>query len=576
MQDAKAQKREFLQEYTEEYPAQMTEHYEVLECFCHKEACDTLLARERSSGKKVVVKCYYNDHPFYEETEPIQLRGLAHSGIPAYEGEYRSGVMRCILREYVEGVSLWECADGTFPTDFVCKVGIEMCGILEYLHGQEPPVVHRDIKPQNVILKKDGTVALIDFGISRLYKEKETRDTLPCGTRDFAPPEQYGFGQTDRRSDIYSMGMLLIWMLTGEAKKIQTPATPLEKILKKCTAFAPKERYDSARTVSVRLKRLTAGQRKRRRKIAGGVLLTSLIFAAAALAFYVWQGERAVAFREPLIEEAVRAELEQPYGVITKDDLLDVTELYIHGNTVTTNIDDYYASVDAWFADGMVYGSLASLDDLCAMKNLRTVCIGGERITDISPLSELAYLEKVEFWFNDISRIDAIGGKQYLTQVGFGNNPLTDVSALADCPAVRSIVLGNAGSFDGKPLAELDGLALLDITSDTDAWKYLSGKSIAVLKLGGPDLTDLSCIKDMARVEELYIYRSKITDISALEGRGNITYLNMAGCQIEDLSPLFTMPSLRTVVLDAGMKEQMDALLAEHGKKAVFEVEYAE
>ena len=576
MQDTKAPQMEFLQEYMEEYPRELTERYEMLECMSRKDKCETILAKERESGGKVVVKCYYNDHPFYEETEPVQLRRLEHTGIPAYKGEYCNDAMRCILREYVEGISLWECAGCTFSADFVCKVGIQLCGILDYLHGQKAPVVHRDIKPQNVILQKDGAVALIDFGISRLYKEEETNDTLPWGTRNFAPPEQYGFGQTDRRSDIYSLGMLMTWMLTKEAKVIETPVSPLEKTLKKCTAFAPKERYDSAKAVAVQLERISPQHVRKRRTVCGMICAVLLVCGAALLTGLRLYGKSGVVFREPLIEEAVRVELDRPFGVITRDDLLDVTEIYIHGDKITANMEEYYDSVDEWYAEGMVYGELSSLEDLKDMPNLQTVCIGGERITDISPLKELDRLERVEFWYNDITEISALRGKQYLTQVGFGQNPLTDISGLEDCPAIRSLVLGNTGSFDGKPIEGLDGLALLDITSDTDAWRNLSGKSIAMLKLGGPDLTDLSCIRDMARVEELYIYWSKITDISALEGREDITYLNMSGCLIEDLSPVFAMLNLRTVVVSEKVKEYMEALLREHDGEVSFTVEYTE
>ena len=106
---------------------------------------------------------------------------------------------------------------------------------------------------------------------------------------------------------------------------------------------------------------------------------------------------------------------------------------------------------------------------------------------------------------------------------------------------------------------------MLDITTDTDAWKYLSGETVSTLKLGGPDLTDLSCVRDMAYVNELYIYWSKITDISALEGREGITYLNMSGCIIKDLSPVFTMPNLRVVVVSVKVKKDMEALLQECG-----------
>lgn len=569
-----AEKGAFLQEYMEEYPAELTRRYELLECLNHKKASETLLAREKDSGRKLVVKCYYSGHPLYGETEPQQLREIRHGGIPAWEGEYRNDRMRCILREYIEGISLWECANGTFSTDFICKTGIGLCGILSYLHGQNPPVVHRDIKPQNVIVKEDGTVALIDFGISRVYKETESRDTLPFGTRSFAPPEQYGFGQTDRRSDIYSLGMLLTWMLTGEARRIETPEKPLEKIVNRCTAFSPKERYDNAEAVAAQLAKLSQDYGKRRRRAACAIGAAALALAVAFLAVWAKQRDGSVRFREPLIEEAVRAELERPHGAITRDDLLDVTELYIHGDRVTTDVEKYYDSAFLWIGEGEVSGEITSIEDLRDMKNLRVVCIGGERITDISALEDLDALEKAEFWYNDITEIEALRGKQHLSEVGLGNNPIEDVSALADCTAIKTLILGGEAAFDGKPLEQLDGLALLDIRCDTDAWKYLSGKTITTLKLGGPNLTELSCVKEMAYVQQLYIYWSEVTDISALEGREDIVYLNMAGCQIDDLSPLLTLPNLRGVVIDPKMREDMETLQREQGGELPFEVEY--
>ena len=96
------------------------------------------------------------------------------------------------------------------------SLGQKLCALLEILHGQEPPVIHRDIKPENIVLPPDGEVGPIDFGIARRYKDCQDTDTRHMGTRSTAAPEQYGCAQTDRRTDLYALGMTLIWALTGK------------------------------------------------------------------------------------------------------------------------------------------------------------------------------------------------------------------------------------------------------------------------------------------------------------------------------------------------------------------------
>ena len=115
--------------------------------------------------------------------------------------------------------------------------------------SKPPPVIHRDIKPQNIILSDDGLATLIDFGISRYYDKNARSDTVCFGTQEFAPPEQYGFSQTDCRADIFSLGVLLGWMLTGRTSDFVIPDRRLARIVKKCTAFSPKDRYSSVAAV---------------------------------------------------------------------------------------------------------------------------------------------------------------------------------------------------------------------------------------------------------------------------------------------------------------------------------------
>ena len=91
---------------------------------------------------------------------------------------------------------------------------MQLCDALSYLHSQNPPIIYRDMKPANVMLKPEGNIKIIDFGIAREYKEQNLADTTVLGTKGYAPPEQYS-GQTDPRSDIFALGMTMHHLLTG-------------------------------------------------------------------------------------------------------------------------------------------------------------------------------------------------------------------------------------------------------------------------------------------------------------------------------------------------------------------------
>ena len=125
---------------------------------------------------------------------------------------------------------------------------LELCGAIEALHRAE--IVHRDIKPSNIIVGKDGHIRLIDFDTARLMKEYQSHDTGYLGTIGYAPPEQFGFMQTDARSDIYAFGMTMEELLSNSANKLK-----LRRIIAKCTAFDPEKRYSDISLVERALKR---------------------------------------------------------------------------------------------------------------------------------------------------------------------------------------------------------------------------------------------------------------------------------------------------------------------------------
>lgn len=271
--------QEFLGTYSENYfPEALLAAYIPMECLAQNEHCETYLLREKASGRAVVVKCYPKVKYDEGHNEGSILKALSHEGLPRFVGEYETEKTAFVLREYVEGIPLNEwIRDGERSSRQLLTVIMKLCDILAYLHGQNPPVIHRDLKPSNVII--DGQrVSLIDFGISRRWSSTSDTDTVYLGTKKFAPPEQFGYAQTDKRTDIFSFGVLLYYLFTGEidVKPEQIPDRRLRRIIKKCTAFSPKGRYADISAVKRALGELI-GIRRYKRAVIAGVFLAALL-----------------------------------------------------------------------------------------------------------------------------------------------------------------------------------------------------------------------------------------------------------------------------------------------------------
>lgn len=561
-------------------PQEITENYDIMECLSNTEECDTLLVKEKTSCTRIVAKCYAKNSLQYGTEELEQFRNLKNDAIPRYVGEYKNEEFYCVLREYIEGVSLNEYVrNNPLTEDALIELAIRLADAMKVLHDAEPAIIHRDIKPENIIIKEDGSVALIDLGVSRTFKEGWDSDTVFCGTEGFAPPEQYGFMQTDIRSDIYSFGIVLSWLLTGKAKPIQKPRTQPERIAARCCEFAPDKRYQNDRALLRALYRATGRYRRRRRKgiIAAAVLFLVLStgMLAAGIEYRQSLRDRAFVFREPLIEEAVRAVLDRPEGIIAAADLEAVTGIYIQAEQVYTTMDIFYAEGQKWYDDGSqrVRGPITDLSDLKDMPNLRFVCIGGNQIQDLSPLKNLEYLCELELRDNDIRDLSPLAGKKTLESVLLLDNPLTGIEAVSTWPMLKGLGLRDTEGYDAAPIGDLKVMDYLDICNNTDAWQYLDGLYVHHLAIKALGQTDLECLRNVAYIERLYLCNAQIWDISALEGREDIVYLNLEQCVMGDLSPLFTMLNLVTVEMSVKGQEQMEELIALYGEPP-FEIIY--
>src|SRR5690348_11786974 len=162
------------------------------------------------------------------EDEIALMRRLAHPRLPAFVEDFTEGGRRSFVMEFIPGATLEERlarARGPLPERDVLDWMIGICEALAYLHGRQPPIIVRDLKPGNIMVTPRGDVRLIDLGIARTYKHGKLSNTENLGTMTYASPEHLGQAQTDARSDIYSLGATMFHLLTGvEPAPMETPA----------------------------------------------------------------------------------------------------------------------------------------------------------------------------------------------------------------------------------------------------------------------------------------------------------------------------------------------------------------
>jgi serine/threonine protein kinase, bacterial len=150
--------------------------------------------------------------------EAEMLAALNHPNLPRVTDHFEQDGKAYLVMEYVPGETLLSflVREGLPQTQArVFEWTRQLCDALDYLHTQHPPIIFRDLKPANIMLTPKGQVKLIDFGIARLFKPGQAKDTQAFGTIGYSAPEQYGKGQTDARSDVYALGVLLHQLLTG-------------------------------------------------------------------------------------------------------------------------------------------------------------------------------------------------------------------------------------------------------------------------------------------------------------------------------------------------------------------------
>ena len=196
----------------------------------------------------------------YQELYEAQCSGARFAHAPRIVECYKTGRELVVVSEFIPGKTLDAFVNEAGPSiELSLSVVPAVCAAVAELHKAfDPPVVHRDLKPANIIVSEGPSglsATLIDFGIARRYREGAAADTVRFGTRSYAPPEQYGFGQTSVRSDIYALGMIALFCITGEEAHGQPSAEslahagvtgPYADAILQATSFDPERRFASA------------------------------------------------------------------------------------------------------------------------------------------------------------------------------------------------------------------------------------------------------------------------------------------------------------------------------------------
>lgn len=242
-----------------------------------EKSCVWLVSTEK--GKEfAILKEYQNKElfPLYERLKNVQSKYF-----PQIYQLLSQEDSVLLLEEYLPGETLQAKLEGEKKltgeeiTGYICAI----CEALQSLHNTNPAIVYRDLKPENVMITPDNQLKIVDFDASREYKEEQSRDTVILGTKEYASPEQYGFMQTDIRTDVYSLGIVYAELLE-HADVSASYRKEAKKIIQKATMFAPDDRYPNMEAVLKDLKNIG---KKRKWICPVGALCICAVFAAGVL-----------------------------------------------------------------------------------------------------------------------------------------------------------------------------------------------------------------------------------------------------------------------------------------------------
>lgn len=603
-------------------PEDMQEHWTVYECLKESEDSSTFLVKETATGILCVLKWGRNRQTEFLRNEMEIMKKMADrklSGIPKAYRIFEENGEVYLVREYIEGMSLAQMVlqKGGISEAEICRISRKICQTAEQFQNPDEPMIHRDIKPENIVVTPGGEVVFIDFGTMRSYKKDESRDTFVVGTRGTAAPEQYGYTQTDQRTDVYAIGQTMLYMVSESYEMNQLSecavSRRMKKIIEKACSFEPDKRYGDAAQLRRAVEKCQANNRKKVYKKAGAVF--GLIAAGYILAIFSPDGtvienkrietaeqsaaeeqiQAEITFREELIEEAVRKELGlSKTDKITASMLENVRKLRIVGKEILDDEDTFWGEghhVDGKDSSfGSVRGNITDLSDLAQMVNLEELALCNQKIEDISGLKELP-LKKLYLSKNMITDFSVLLNLIDMDTLCIMENPAENLSVIGECTGILRLNIQGMNLTDidflknlsldyldmsnvevenniFEPLTEmkkLDTLCMCDV-NEAAAETLSQMSTLKALFMWGDStiLENLKPLKGMTQLETL-AFTTQISSLEGIEQFPSLNFLSVNFSLVKDLSPVTGAKNLQVIDISNADIKNFEPLFGHSG-----------
>lgn len=603
-------------------PEDMQEHWTVYECLKESEDSSIFLVKETATGILCVLKWGRNRQTEFLRNEMEIMKKMADrklSGIPKAYRIFEENGEVYLVREYIEGMSLAQMVlqKGGISEAEICRISRKICQTAEQFQNPDEPMIHRDIKPENIVVTPGGEVVFIDFGTMRSYKKDGSRDTFVVGTRGTAAPEQYGYTQTDQRTDVYAIGQTMLYMVSESYEMNQLSecavSRRMKKIIEKACSFEPDKRYGDAAQLRRAVEKCQANNRKKVYKKAGAVF--GLIAAGYILAIFSPDGtvienkrietaeqsaaeeqiQAEITFREELIEEAVRKELGlSKTDKITASMLENVRKLRIVGKEILDDEDTFWGEghhVDGKDSSfGSVRGNITDLSDLAQMVNLEELALCNQKIEDISGLKELP-LKKLYLSKNMITDFSVLLNLIDLNTLCIMENPAENLSVIGECTGILRLNIQGMNLTDidflknlsldyldmsnvevenniFEPLTEmkkLDTLCMCDV-NEAAAETLSQMSTLKALFMWGDStiLENLKPLKGMTQLETL-AFTTQISSLEGIEQFPSLNFLSVNFSLVKDLSPVTGAKNLQVIDISNADIKNFEPLFGHSG-----------
>lgn len=563
------------------------EGYRILSCTYDRTGKSCYLVEDRDTDIKYLLKvraCSNGRNVL--EIEHQRISDLAQVFPEEYKPSkyWKQDETEYLLKFYIQGMDLEKYQDKhrVLSIQDILRITIETCKETARLHALSPPVLHRDIKPKNLIIDYQGQVHLIDFETSRNYKKNKSKDTIFFGTEGNAAPEQYGYSQTDVRTDVYGIGKVLEFLYDENAgcqPEESVVFRRLKKIIQKAIAFDPAHRYPSVSALQCALekmmKKVDVKQRIKRLRWIGILEVVAAVFLVFAVFFMKGQFHRQMetgdqvadkprdAIEKPLTAEDLRGKTEETEreenrqlleggmkealaGMLGKEELAkedydQITKVIVIGNQIygmDTDLQSMEEELCQHQSDRYrVKGEIDDISELAKMNNLREVLLYDQRITDITPLAGLP-IEGLYLSGNQIEDFSAVETMEQLEVLCLADNPVSVLPDLSKCRKLTTVTLGG-NVYENINFLENSTVGNLYIENI-----YVNNNDFSVL-------SRLPNLYFLYSSNNQYGFYEELPKLSRLKGLALWEYIR------NDLSVVESLPQLETLIVTGDIVKNM-------------------